>query len=143
MKIQSITLVAALLAALPALPASAGWDCFCCYGGLGVDVDGDGWGAECDNCTLVFNPSQTDSDYDGCGNACDADFNQDGLVAIGDFSTLAGFLNSPSPPAPLAIDIAPDPPDGVIAIGDFSALAGLLHAPPGPSGTHSGTTACP
>jgi hypothetical protein len=141
MKIQPIILVAALLAALPALPALAGVDCFCCYGG-GVDVDGDGWGAECDNCILVFNPSQTDSDYDGCGNACDADFNQDGVVAIGDFSALAGSLNGPPPP-PGSMDIAPDPPDGVIAIGDFSALAGQLNGPPGPSGTTSGLTACP
>ena len=110
MNIQPNILVADLLAALPVLPASAGWwDCFCCDGGLGVDVDGDGWGAKSDNCTLVFNPSQTDSDYDGCGNACDADFNQ----------------------------------DGVVSVGDFSALAGMLNGPPGPSGTVSGTTACP
>ena len=110
MNIQPNILVADLLAALPVLPASAGWwDCFCCDGGLGVDVDGDGWGAERDNCALVFNPSQTDSDYDGCGNACDADFNQ----------------------------------DGVVSVGDFSALAGMLNGPPGPSGTVSGTTACP
>jgi len=58
---------------------------------------------------LVYNPSQTDSDSDGCGNRCDPDFNQDGVVGIAGFSVLAASLNGP----------------------------------PGPSGTTSGTTACP
>jgi len=138
MKLLAILLMAALLPALPAAAGPIGDDCG------PIDTDGDGWGdAWCDNCTLVYNPSQTDSDGDGCGNACDADFNQDGIVAIGDFSALAGQLNNAVPPAPEHLDIAPDPPDGVIAIGDFSKLAGQLNGPPEPSGTTSGTTACP
>jgi len=141
MKIQAIVLAAFLLLAPPAW---AGWICEACSCNEGLpDADGDGIWDECDNCTLAFNPSQTDSDGDGCGNRCDPDFNQDGVVAIADFSTMAVLLNSASPPAPLFIDVAPDPPDGFIAIADFSTLAAMLNGPPGPSSTTSGTTACP
>ena len=38
---------------------------------LGVDSDGDGVHNACDNCRLVYNPSQLDTDMDGLGNSCD------------------------------------------------------------------------
>jgi len=140
MKVGIFSILAALLLALPAM---AGPSDPCAGGGVGTDADGDGWAdATCDNCSAVANASQTDSDGDGCGNRCDADFNQDGIVAIADFSILAPQLNGPPAP-PGSTDIAPDPPDGVVAIADFSVLAASLNGPPGPSGTTSGTTACP
>jgi hypothetical protein len=39
--------------------------------GLGVDTDGDGVHNACDNCRLVYNPTQTDTDRDHVGNVCD------------------------------------------------------------------------
>ena len=40
------------------------------------DSDNDGVGNACDNCVLVYNPDQLDFDGDGQGDACDSD---DGL----------------------------------------------------------------
>lgn len=49
--------------------------------GMGVaDTDTDGFADNVDNCKRTSNPSQLDSDADGFGNACDADFNNDGFV---------------------------------------------------------------
>ncbi len=46
---------------------------------VGEDPDGDGVGHLCENCPLVFNPSQWDFDHDGEGDLCDLD---DGLILI-------------------------------------------------------------
>jgi DMSO/TMAO reductase YedYZ molybdopterin-dependent catalytic subunit len=56
------------------------------------DNDIDGIPYLIDNCADVYNPSQSDSDGDGIGNACDEDCpNLDGLNPVGfiDFATLA------------------------------------------------------
>jgi len=62
-----------------------------------LDSDGDGLGDECDNCRFVANgptsldaggSSQRDTDEDGHGNLCDADFNNDGVVNFGDLVIL-------------------------------------------------------
>jgi hypothetical protein len=136
MKVGAITLMTALLLALPAF---AGPPDPC----LGApDTDGDGHTDPCDNCLLVPNVSQTDCDSDGCGNVCDGDFNQDGVTAIADFSSFAGAFGGSSCIHDIGV---PDPPqpDGTVAIADFSRFAALFGGPPGPSGTTSGTTACP
>jgi len=44
------------------------------------DADGDGVHDASDNCTLVANANQRDTDGDGYGNLCDADLNNNGIV---------------------------------------------------------------
>jgi hypothetical protein len=45
----------------------------------GIDADGDGILGACDNCPSSPNPSQSDVDHDGQGDACDVD---DGLIYL-------------------------------------------------------------
>jgi hypothetical protein len=62
------------------------------------DSDGDGVSDDRDNCTLVANASQVDSDSDGIGNRCDPDFNNDCLVGYNDFVAFKSMLGSSSSP---------------------------------------------
>jgi len=54
------------------------------------DIDGDGVANNVDNCVIVANANQADTDTDGFGNACDGDFDQAGSprVSAGDFSNI-------------------------------------------------------
>ena len=53
---------------------------------LAVDSDKDGFDDINDNCVDVVNPGQVDSDTDGLGNRCDADFDNNGVVDLDDLS---------------------------------------------------------
>jgi hypothetical protein len=55
-----------------------------------ADLDSDGVSDGADNCGSVANAGQQDSDFDGVGNACDFDYNNDGQVNDVD----AGLLRS-------------------------------------------------
>ena len=81
-----------------------------------TDSDGDGVPDAVDNCINASNPDQDDSDGDLCGNQCDADYNQDSLVSILDFSTFRSCFNGA---VEGVCDHAPEPLDGVISILDF------------------------
>jgi hypothetical protein len=64
-----------------------------------IDTDLDSVIDTIDNCTNVANLSQLDSEADGCGNACDGDFDENGVSNAVDllyFQT--HFLTGPSSP---------------------------------------------
>jgi len=122
------------------------------FAGLAPDADGDGIPDVLDKCTLDSRnsvaPGTCDTDQDGYGNVCDADFNQDGLVLPGDFSAffVPAFKGQDPSPWPQGMDMNCD---GLMLPGDFSnffvpKFKGLLGgAVPGPSGLScAGTPGC-
>jgi hypothetical protein len=92
-------------------------------------LDGDGVGDACDNCTTVANADQRDTDGDGYGNICDADFNGNNLVDPTDFSTLKAALGTTSADEDLN-------GNGIVDPTDFSLAKSLFGKPPGPSAFH-------
>lgn len=97
------------------------------------DVDGDGVLDVNDNCLTTPNASQTDSNFDGFGNACDADYWNDGLVDDVDFEILANAFGSSSGSPNFNPDVDFND-DGIIGASDFAFLSSQTGGPPGPSG---------
>jgi hypothetical protein len=96
-------------------------------GYTGPDTDADGFFDSVDNCVQFSNPAQKDSDGDGYGNRCDADFDQDGDIDAADdalFTEYAGFGKS----------YADIDEDGDVDGDDASLMASLLGNPLGDSG---------
>ncbi len=90
------------------------------------DDDGDGVLDGFDNCTLVANPAQTDTDADGYGNYCDPDYNNDGFVSYIDLSIMkSSFFQTDS-----NIDLNGD---GVVSYSDLTIMKSLFFQSPGPS----------
>ncbi|MCH8132566.1 MAG: thrombospondin type 3 repeat-containing protein [Myxococcales bacterium] len=93
-----------------------------------ADDDGDGVFNSEDNCTVVANSGQLDSDADGYGNACDADFNNDGVVGIPDFALLSAQFGSTTGGS------ADFTGDGIVGAPDFIVLSSEFGNFLGPSG---------
>ncbi len=130
--------IASILACLLVTFGSAG-------ASAGPDTDGDGVPDASDNCLLVPNapPLDCDTDQDGYGNACDADYNDDGLVGGADFSQLIAAYGSISGEPEYDADIDADG-DGQIGGLEFALTLGSYGGPPGPSGLAcAGTIPCP
>jgi hypothetical protein len=106
----------------------------------GADTDGDTVENAFDNCTLVSNTSQTDTDHNGCGNACtqniDCDFNGDLVVGAPD-TTVVGSNFTDSVPTGTAGDCAPGTGDGVVGAPDFIKVGTTFLNMVGPSGITS------
>jgi len=83
------------------------------------DGDGDGVPDVVDNCIDAVNPDQDDSDGDLCGNRCDADYNEDGLISILDFGTFRACFTGD---VQAICDHAPEILDGLISILDFGVF---------------------
>jgi len=131
MKVGVITLMTALLFALPAL---AGSPC------TGPDTDSDGHVDICDNCDAIANATQTDDDSDGFGDICDCDYNGDLLCDGSDFLTLGTWFGQGVPPAPPHVD---QDDSLIVDGGDFLAFGPGFGAPPGSSCGHPKGTPCP
>jgi hypothetical protein len=91
------------------------------------DTDGDGVADNADNCTLVRNADQRDTNGDGFGNICDADLNNDCIVDTADGHIMQALLGSNNPHADLN-------GDGVVNFRDLARLRESRFQPPGPSG---------
>src|SRR5262245_38549939 len=95
------------------------------------DFDGDGVADGADNCTTRANASQVDTNADGYGNECDADWNNDGIVGTPDHLLLGQHFGHQGI-HPIDFDISRN------GLGGVGAPSLLLFAqywakPPGPS----------
>jgi hypothetical protein len=91
------------------------------------DADNDGIPDMNDNCTLVANTDQRDTNGDGYGNICDADLSGDLLTNLTDFSLLRLAFGTAGPDADFN-------GDGTVNLSDFSLFRIMFGSPPGPSG---------
>lgn len=92
------------------------------------DTDGDGVDDDLDNCTIVSNPDQRDTDNDGYGNFCDADFNNNGIANFLDLSSLAALFGT------VGSDLVQDMNgDDVVNFFDIQLYSLYFGLPPGPS----------
>jgi len=92
-----------------------------------TDSDGDGIDDNADNCLLIANATQTDTDGDLIGNACDPDFNQNGIVDQFDFSRLKACFGQTT-----CVDEDLNG-NGIVDQFDFSRLKSMFGKAPGPS----------
>lgn len=92
-----------------------------------ADADLDGLHDHADNCSLVYNPDQIDTDLDGFGNACDADLNGDCMVNTTDLGLFKSVFFSDYAHADFN-------GDGVVNPLDLGIFRSLVFLPPGPSG---------
>jgi hypothetical protein len=90
------------------------------------DSDGDGLIDSKDNCNLVANADQRDTDVDGYGNICDADLNGDLTVNLSDFSQFRSVFGTADPDADFN-------GDGSVNLSDYSIFRALFGSAPGPS----------
>ena len=108
-------------------------------------ADGDGIEDFFDNCYLDANADQKDFDHDGCGNVCDSDSNNDGLVNALDLTAFkATYLKGEgSPGYNSAYDATCD---GLVNALDLTVFKGNYLQTAGPSGfpaAQRNTAACP
>ncbi len=109
------------------------------FAGSAPDFDGDGISDGLDNCSDDPNDDLDDTDADGCGNICDADYDQDGAIGFFDFGEFLLEFGSTNEEF---CHFQPVIPCNV-GLNDFGYFLKAFSFPPGPSGVVSGTTACP
>ena len=92
-----------------------------------ADRDFDGVEDSQDNCLVVPNPKQIDTNRDGFGNLCDADLNNDMKVDVLDRDLMLKRMDSDDRNADLDAD-------GVVTASDMVMLESMMTRAPGPSG---------
>ncbi|MFK7888430.1 MAG: DUF4215 domain-containing protein [Gammaproteobacteria bacterium] len=95
-----------------------------------ADQDFDGIPDGIDNCTQAANASQLDTDGDGYGNRCDADFNDDCVVNAADLGIFRTLFFTPNSEADLD-------GNGITGIVDLGIFRTLFFGTPGPSASGS------
>jgi hypothetical protein len=105
----------------------------------GLDFDSDGVADQIDNCSEDVNTGQDDTDGDGCGNICDADYDQSGTVGFPDFGQFVGAFGTTDMEKCHVEPI----PGCIVGFADFGFFVSRFGRAPGPSTTTAGTTACP
>jgi len=104
------------------------------------DQDGDGVDDPLDNCLTLANAGQQDADQDGYGNLCDADFNDNGIVAANDVAAIAARFGFPAA-GNEEFDLDSS---GVVGANDIARASSYFGLAPGPSGLAcAGTAPCP
>ena len=89
-----------------------------------ADADLDAVDDARDNCPLVANADQRDTDQDGFGNACDPDLNNDGVVNVIDLGLLRSVFFTADP-------LADFDGDGLVNVVDLGILRSYFFGPPG------------
>ena len=92
-----------------------------------VDTDADGVLDAVDNCTIVRNEDQRDTDGDLYGNICDPDFDNDLVVDRDDAMYIQSVLGTDDPDGDLN-------GNGIVGRQDVLITRSFLGRPPGPSG---------
>jgi len=96
-----------------------------------ADSDLDGIVDDVDNCTLVANPSQIDSNGDNIGNSCDADLNNDCDINFLDLGQMKSVFFSNDADADLVGPVGES--DGVVNFFDLGKMKATFFGQPGPS----------
>ncbi len=92
-----------------------------------IDSDQDGVALDIDNCVMVANGDQRDTNGDGFGNRCDPDLDNNCITNFGDLAALKSAFNPAyDPDADLN-------GDGFVAFGDLAGLKSFFLKAPGPS----------
>ena len=109
------------------------------------DTDGDGVFDDLDNCTLVANADQRDTNGDGFGNACDPDFDNDCVVTVcTGIANVFDFLDPECASSNTDVSLfgsafqTTDPDfdldgNGNVNFADLAILVPFAGLPPGPS----------
>jgi hypothetical protein len=141
MRIGVITLTLAFSMALAFLVVGA----FPPQSGAGpcLDPNSDSVCTPVDNCSQVANTAQADSNLDGYGNICDADYDNNYTVGLSDLGSLKLAWQCTTTMGCYDIDIDSEP-NGTIGLSDLGVLKLYWQQAPGPSGLAcAGTTPCP
>lgn len=86
--------------------------------------DSDSFGDACDNCTFVSNPAQVDSDGDNHGGACDCDDQAAGVWSIpGEVVNLSLFFDEVTSSTTLDWDAPSNPGGGVVAYDTLRSVS--------------------
>jgi hypothetical protein len=95
-----------------------------------LDSDDDRMPDARDNCSLVTNPTQFDSNADGYGNICDGDLNNNGgSVNFSDLALFRAAFGTTNPDADFNTS-------GSVNFSDLALFRAMFGKPPGPSGLH-------